>query len=242
MRDDTSSQIFPQIEPKDYRNAVKLALDRLEADRIESRWSDSLASSQGDTPSVVLASKEGMIIERRQKLIDARPVDVYKSFTSLGGEQGWMYMDWAWQLRGYIDRVFSGVGLRRGRRHPEEVRVGDALDFWRVELVENPRILRLRAEMKVPGDAWLQFEVLPQEHEKSLLVQTAFFAPKGLAGFLYWYLLYPVHSLVFSGMINKLAERSLARSKIDRRNDLRDPSQSGHPIPAAIPIHKERRT
>jgi uncharacterized protein YbjT (DUF2867 family) len=97
MRDDTSSQIFPQIEPMDYRSAVKLALGRLEADRIESRWSDSLASSQGDTPSVVLASKEGMIIERRQKLVDARPVDVYESFTSLGGEQGWMYMDWAWQ-------------------------------------------------------------------------------------------------------------------------------------------------
>jgi uncharacterized protein YbjT (DUF2867 family) len=242
MRDNTSSQIFPQIEPMDYRTAVKLALDRLEADRIESRWSDSLASSQGDTPSVVLASKEGMIIERRQKLIDARPVDVYKSFTSLGGEQGWMYMDWAWQLRGYIDRVFSGVGLRRGRRHPVEVRVGDALDFWRVELVENPRVLRLRAEMKVPGDAWLQFEVLPQEHEKSLLVQIAFFAPKGLAGFLYWYLLYPVHSLVFSGMINKLAERSLARNEIDHRNDMRGQSQTRHPIPVAIPIDKERRT
>jgi hypothetical protein len=183
-----------------------------------------------------------MIIERRQKLIDARPVDVYKSFTSLGGEQGWMYMDWAWQLRGYIDRVFSGVGLRRGRRHPVEVRVGDALDFWRVELVENSRVLRLRAEMKVPGDAWLQFEVLPQEHEKSLLVQTAFFAPKGLAGFLYWYLLYPVHSLVFSGMINKLSERSLARNEIDHRNDMRGQSQTRHPIPAAIPIDKERRT
>ena len=153
-----------------------------------------------------------------------------------------MYMDWAWQLRGYIDRVFSGVGLRRGRRHPVEVRVGDALDFWRVELVENPRVLRLRAEMKVPGDAWLQFEVLPQEHEKSLLVQTAFFAPKGRAGFLYWYLLYPVHSLVFSGMINKLAERSLMGFGVDQRNDFGDSSQFERPIPVSIPIDKERRT
>jgi hypothetical protein len=241
IRNDIASHIFPQIQPMDYRSAVKLALDRLEASQIESRWSDSLASSQGDVPSVVLTTKEGMIIERRQKLIASTPGAIYKAFTTLGGEQGWLYMDWAWQIRGYLDRVFGGVGLRRGRRHPEELRVGDALDFWRVESVDNPRHLRLRAEMKVPGSAWLQFEVLPQVSEQSLLIQTAFFAPKGLAGFLYWYLLYPIHSLVFSGMINKLAERSLIRQGVDHRNDFGDSWQSERPIPAAIPVNKERR-
>ncbi|UCD42533.1 MAG: SDR family oxidoreductase [Chloroflexota bacterium] len=242
LRNDIASQIFPQIQPMDYRNAVKLALDRLEAGQIESRWSDSLASSQGDVPNVVLATKEGMIIERRQKLVASNPGAIYNAFTSLGGEQGWLYMDWAWQLRGLIDRVFGGVGLRRGRRDPREVRVGDAVDFWRVESIENPKMLRLRAEMKVPGDAWLQFEVLPQGHKKSLLAQTAFFAPKGLAGLLYWYLLYPIHSLVFSGMINKLGERSLMGFELDQRNDFGDSSQFERPIPVAIPIDKERRT
>ncbi len=208
VRDDRAMQLFPQIEPMSYRRAVKRALERLEAGRIESMWSDSLSSSQGDTASVVLANREGMILERRQKLIDASPEDVFRTFTSLGGNQGWLYMDWAWQLRGVIDRLFGGVGLRRGRRDPVEVRVGDALDFWRVEAIEPQNLMRLRAEMKVPGDAWLQFEVIPQDTQKSLLLQIAYFAPKGLAGLLYWYLLYPIHSLVFSGLINKLGVRA----------------------------------
>jgi uncharacterized protein YbjT (DUF2867 family) len=212
IRDDLSATLFPQIRPMSYRSAVKLALDRLEDGRIESMWSDSLASSQGDIPSVLLTSREGMIIERRQKLIESPPEYVYRTFSALGGDQGWLYMDWAWQLRGVIDRLIGGVGLRRGRRHPAEVRVGDALDFWRVEAVEYPSMIRLRAEMKVPGDAWLQFEVAAQDTDNSLLIQTAYFAPKGLAGFLYWYLLYPIHSLVFSGLINALAERSIARA------------------------------
>jgi uncharacterized protein YbjT (DUF2867 family) len=241
IRNDSSSRIFPQIQPMDYQSAVKLALERLEAGRIESRWSDSLASSQGDAPSVLLASKEGMIIERRQKTVAAPQEAIYKSFTSLGGEQGWLYMDWAWQLRGYIDRLFGGVGLRRGRRDPVDVRVGEALDFWRVESIEYPKLLRLRADMKVPGDAWLQFDVFPHDQGKSLLVQTAFFAPKGLAGFLYWYLLYPIHSLVFSGMINKVAERSLERRGTGQGNDLRKPHQSAGFVPVEIPTDKEQR-
>jgi hypothetical protein len=122
----------------------------------------------------------------------------------LGGDRGWLYMDWAWRLRGTIDRILGGVGLRRGRRHPAEVRVGDALDFWRVESVEYAHQMRLRAEMKVPGDAWLQFEVSSSDEGYSSLIQTAYFAPKGLAGFLYWYLLYPIHGLIFSGLIKTL--------------------------------------
>ncbi len=146
-----------------------------------------------------------MIIERRQRLVRATPAEVYRAFTGLGGERGWLYANWVWRLRGILDRLIGGVGLRRGRRHPNDVRVGDALDFWRVEAVEPDRLLRLRAEMKVPGDAWLQFEARPQSEDETLLVQTVFFAPKGLSGFLYWYALYPIHGLVFSGMIRNLA-------------------------------------
>jgi hypothetical protein len=103
-----------------------------------------------------------------------------------------------------MDRMVGGVGLRRGRRNPDEVRVGDALDFWRVEAVEAERLLRLRAEMKVPGRAWLQFESKPQQNGQTILQQTALFAPKGLSGLLYWYVLYPLHGLIFSGMVQQL--------------------------------------
>jgi len=118
-----------------------------------------------------------------------------------------------------MDRMVGGVGLRRGRRDVDEVRVGDAVDFWRVESVEYPSLIRLRAEMKVPGDAWLQFEVSPSDKGFSCLGQTAFFAPRGLAGFLYWYLLYPIHSLIFAGMIKTLAQNIEDMSPVDSQLD-----------------------
>jgi hypothetical protein len=117
-------------------------------------------------------------------------------------------MNWIWQLRGRLDRLAGGVGMRRGRRHPTDVRVGDALDFWRVEAVEPDSLLRLRAEMKVPGGAWLQFKAQPQASGRTLLSQTAFFAPRGLFGLAYWYALYPVHQLIFSGMIRRVAAQA----------------------------------
>ena len=241
LHDDQAKQLFPQITPMGYRRAVKRALDRLQAGSIESTWSDSLSSSQGDIPTVVLTNREGMIVEQRQKLIESHPEDIYKTFTALGGNQGWLYMDWAWQLRGIIDRMIGGVGLRRGRRHPTEVRVGDALDFWRVEFVEFPNLIRLRAEMKVPGDAWLQFQVTPQDNKKSLLVQTAYFAPKGLAGFLYWYLLYPIHSLVFSGLIDALVERSVSRAAKVISLDYPDSLDSTMKVPVESHTEIKRR-
>lgn len=149
---------------------------------------------------------EGMIVEKRQLIIDQNAHCVYRNFTSLGGERGWLFMNWAWRVRGMIDRLFGGVGLRRGRRHPSEIRVGDALDFWRVEEIKHSEMMLLSAEMKMPGDAWLQFEVQPQGLHKSMLIQTAYFAPKGLVGILYWYLLYPIHALIFSGLIKQIAK------------------------------------
>ena len=146
-----------------------------------------------------------MFIERRQMIISASTETVYRNFASLGGRRGWLYMDWAWQLRGIVDRLLGGVGMRRGRRDQEKLRVGDSLDFWRVEMVEPGRLIRLRAEMKVPGRAWLEFETRTAVDGQSLLMQTAFFEPKGLLGLLYWYALYPIHCIIFSGLIKTIA-------------------------------------
>jgi uncharacterized protein YbjT (DUF2867 family) len=210
VRDDIARRLFPQIKPMDYAAAVRLALANLETGHVETAWSDALASSQGDVAPVVLATQEGIILERRQRLVRAPSAAVYRTFTRLGGETGWLSMNWAWKLRGFLDRLLGGVGLRRGRRDPQEVRVGDAVDFWRVEAVELDQLLRLRAEMKVPGLAWLEFRVEPIDPGTSRLTQTAFFAPRGLSGLLYWYLLYPIHAVIFSEMAKRLADRAAA--------------------------------
>jgi uncharacterized protein YbjT (DUF2867 family)/uncharacterized protein YndB with AHSA1/START domain len=210
VRDDTAQRLFPHIKPLDYEAAVRLALANLESGQVETAWSDAVASSQGDVAPVTLTTQEGLTLERRQCVVAAPAEAVYRAFTRLGGATGWLYMDWAWRIRGRMDRLLGGVGLRRGRRDPQDVRVGDALDFWRVEAVEPDRLLRLRAEMKVPGRAWLEFRVEPRDGQSSVLTQTAFFAPRGLAGFLYWYLLYPIHALIFRGLLKRLAQRAEA--------------------------------
>lgn len=145
-----------------------------------------------------------MILERRQVEVQASADKVFGTFTRLGGEVGWLYFDWAWRLRGAMDRIVGGVGLRRARRDPVNIRVGDALDFWRVEIVDLGKLLRLRAEMKVPGKAWLQFEVYPLENGYAHLIQSAYFAHKGLFGLLFGYILYPLHGLIFTGLIREL--------------------------------------
>lgn len=213
VRDDKAQRLFPQIRPITYRRAVELALDKLHAQEVETAWSDALLTSQGDRQPSVLQEREGMILERRERRVDAPAATVFAAYTRLGGETGWLALNWAWYVRGVIDRMVGGVGFRRGRRDAYEVRVGDALDFWRVEAVEAPRLMRLRAEMKVPGLAWLQFESVPtpdelreagEEEGPTTLVQTAFFAPKGLFGHLYWYGIYPIHGAIFSMLADRL--------------------------------------
>jgi len=208
VRDPLARQLFPGIVPADYRTTVERAIVRLEASNVETAWSDALSTSQGDVPPVTLTDREGMIIEQRQRLVPAPASDVYKVFSGIGGKRGWYHMNWAWEIRGFIDQLMGGVGLRRGRRDPDELRVGDALDFWRVEAVEPGRLLRLRAEMKVPGKAWLQWQVAEHGDGQSRLTQTAFFAPRGLPGWLYWYALVPLHGLIFSGLIDQIARRA----------------------------------
>jgi uncharacterized protein YbjT (DUF2867 family) len=210
VRDDLAREIFPDILPRNYKTAVKEALTSLEVGQIESRWTDAQASNLGNRSPIVLTTLEGMIIEQRQLDVNAPPQQVFGSFTRLGGETGWLYFDLAWRVRGAMDRLMGGVGLRRGRRDPVDIRIGDVIDFWRVEEVDPQKMLRLRAEMKEPGQAWLQFEAIPHENDRTKLVQTSYFAPKGLFGLLYWYGLYPLRGLIFSGLIRnikKMAEK-----------------------------------
>ncbi len=197
------------LHPLPYAEALQRAIDRTDRHDIESTWFDALAAPDKASLSSV-TSREGMIVERRQKTIHAPAERVFAEIERLGGDAGWPYANLLWRIRGLMDRVVGGVGMRLGRRDPEHLRVGDALDFWRVEEVRRPALLRLRAEMKVPGRAWLQYEVTPNEGG-SRLVQTAFFEPKGLPGLAYWYVLYPVHGLIFRGTARVLAERAIRR-------------------------------
>lgn len=193
-------ELFPEIAPISYRRAVQLALGVERRGEVETRWSSALAGG----PSYELHDWEGIIREVRTRQVDATPQRVYAEFTSLGGRRGWLVWNWAWWLRGLLDRLVGGPGLRRGRRHPTELMPGESVDFWRVEVLEPGRLMRLRAEMKVPGQAWLQYEAVPNGGG-TRLVQTAGFKPRGWLGALYWYALYPVHKPIFSGMINALA-------------------------------------
>lgn len=210
VRDDSAQQFFPEIEPIDFETAVTLALARINEGDIETLWSDALSSSQGDIPPVYLTQEQGMLIERRQKTVSASPKAVYQVFTGLGGDKGWPPYNWLWQCRGLLDRLVGGVGMRRGRRHPSELRLGEAVDFWRVEAIEPNRLLRLRAEMKLPGQGWLQFEAQSRDDGQTDLVQTAYFASKGLSGLLYWYGIYPLHGLIFSKMIDAIAAEAVS--------------------------------
>lgn len=159
-------------------------------------------------PEDRLEDREGVIRDVRSRLVDASPEEVFRAFSSLGGERGWRAWEWAWELRGAIDQLLGGPGLRRGRRDPEILCTGEALDFWRVEEYRPHEVLRLRAEMRVPGHAWLQFEAV-REGERTRLVQTAFFAPFGFLGWLYWYGVYPLHAKIFSAMLDAVARDAM---------------------------------
>lgn len=216
VRDEIARSLFPQVRLLGFREALRLALGRIHDSNVETSWSDALVLTAGDARPYTFEEREGMMIERRQVWLPLPPEPVFRAYTGLGGERGWLYMDWAWEIRGWLDKAVGGVGLRRGRRDPDEVRVGEALDFWRVEALEPGRRLLLRAEMKVPGGAWLEFRSEPQ-NGGTLLSLAAYFAPRGLTGFLYWYSLFVIHKFIFDGMLKKLADRAvrLAGGTID---------------------------
>ena len=214
VHDDLAKKLFPQIKPLDFQTATHLALRRIMRDNVETSWSDALVTTAGDIQPYTFTVQEGLMVERRQVVVDVPTEAVFRAYTGLGGERGWLYMDWAWVIRGWLDKLVGGVGLRRGRRHPDDIGPGDSLDFWRVEALDPNRLLRLRAEMRVPGDAWLQFESIPQNDGKTLLRVNAYFDVHGFTGLLYWYAMYPFHRFIFDGLTSRIASRArvLARS------------------------------
>lgn len=149
----------------------------------------------------------GALIDSRSARVAAPVAAAFRPIRRIGGTTGWYYADWMWRLRGWLDQLVGGVGTRRGRRDGESLKPGDVLDCWRVESVEPDRRLRLFAEMKLPGRAWLEFETLPDD-DGSRITQTATFVPIGVLGVLYWYALWPVHELVFRGMLRNLARNA----------------------------------
>ena len=201
VRDSSARRDFPEISPIGFDAAVSRALDRYGAGGPDTTWFD--AFDVRTLPATFTGAREGMLIDRKERITAATPRQVASVFTQLGGKRGWLYGNALWQLRGLLDRAFGGIGLRRGRRSATDLRLGDAVDFWRVEALEPDRHLRLRAEMKLPGKAWLEFDADRLSDGRTRLTQTAFFEPRGLFGFLYWYLVFPFHALIF----NQLASR-----------------------------------
>jgi uncharacterized protein YbjT (DUF2867 family) len=196
------------VTPLRYQTAVRLALDRTDQGAVETLWSDAVSAvPRGTPPPRKLEDTEGMLVDKRALIADAAPEEVFRAVVRLGGSEGWYGLSWLWQLRGLLDQLVGGVGMRRGRRDPERLLPGDALDFWRVESIKANDHLQLRAEMKVPGRAWLRFDIRPKG-DKTELTQTAFFEPKGLWGYLYWWSVYPLHALVFPRMLRAIGERA----------------------------------
>jgi uncharacterized protein YbjT (DUF2867 family) len=206
VHDDSARTLFPHIVPIGYDAAVTRALDRFASTGPATTWFD--AFDVRTLPGEFAGSTQGMLVDRRERTTNAAASDVYRVFTSLGGTKGWLYADWLWELRGILDRLVGGIGTRRGRRSPTQLRIGDAVDFWRVETLVPNEILRLRAEMKLPGYAWLQFEAVANDGGGTTLRQTAFFDPRGAFGLLYWYGVAPFHGFIFGNMATRIVEEA----------------------------------
>ena len=193
------------INPISYKEAIEKAFDKIQNNEIISSWKDSYSSSElnYNISENIKVPKFGCFTDRRVKKIIDRKITINKIW-SIGGTQGWYYANWLWKIRGFLDTLTGGVGLRRGRTNISEISVGDSLDFWRVIYADKKEgRLLLFAEMKLPGEAWLEFKIIDD-----VLVQTATFRPLGVAGRLYWYLVYPLHEIIFLGLIRKLTSNN----------------------------------
>ena len=233
-----ASAAYP-IEPTDFRSAIARALQHTEMRFTPTRWSD--ATTRPAQPFVGDPSWSGgsLFEDVRSVRSWANPSSVYWAFSRIGGDVGYYGFNWAWQLRGLLDIVVGGVGLRRGRRDAEHVRTGDTIDFWRVVDLEEDRRMRLAADMRMPGDAWLEFEVVP-EGSGSALTQTAYFRPRGLTGRLYWYVLVPFHGPIFSRMAKRIIETAEENFLMVTRNGAfrkveGDPPPTSGASPASLP-------
>jgi uncharacterized protein YbjT (DUF2867 family) len=205
VTDDAALRDF-RVRPVGIVEAIARANESEDQERVETRWSDALSSS-GRAPKWGGVRLGSRVIDSRAIDVDQPPHLAFGPIQRIGGDQGWYYANWLWKIRGFIDLLVGGVGMRRGRRHATELRVGDAVDFWRVEVLEPDQRLRLFAEMKLPGRGWLEYEVNARPEGGSTIRQTAEFDPLGLFGILYWYSIWPLHQFVFSGMLRGIARQ-----------------------------------
>ena len=198
---DTKINELLQVKPMSYELALYKALKKVDTDSVASSWKDSLISGRfsSNISEYLKVPKKDCFIDRRKKEILNRDFTIDRIW-SIGGETGWYYGDWLWELRGFIDKLYGGVGSRRGRTNKHEIHSGDALDFWRVLYAnkEDGKLI-LFAEMKLPGEAWLEFKII-----NNTLYQSATFRPHGILGKLYWYAVLPFHGFIFQGMLNRL--------------------------------------
>jgi uncharacterized protein YbjT (DUF2867 family) len=209
VRDPSAQELF-NVKLIPYSHALQQALERTGQGEVESYWRGGMTGLlPGRTNKVI----EGMFIEQRRLETAADPQAVYSTIAGIGGMAGWYFGVWLWQVRGLLDRLAGGVGMRRGRRSQEEIQPGEVLDGYRVETVEAGHLIRLRNEMKAPGPAWMQFEVQPNAKGGSLYIQTAFFEPHGLMGLAYWYGLYPFHQIIFNGLARAIVRQAEAVDK-----------------------------
>ena len=206
VRDGSAREIF-SIRPRGVSQAIERALANEDTEFAETRWSDALSAHQGRNWGGVKLGQRA--VASRKIEVAASPEQTFAPIQRIGGKTGWYYANGFWRLRGLMDTIVGGVGLRRGRRDPIRLAVGDTLDFWRVEAFEQDRLLRLSAEMKTPGRIWLQFEV-DAAQTGATVCQTAIFDPHGLAGLAYWYALYPVHYLIFAGMLRRIRQAAIS--------------------------------
>ena len=204
VRDNAAQQTFPHIRPQGVREAIASALGNEDRECAATHWADALSSS-GDARDWGGVRFGNRLVDSRTMRVAVPPARAFKPIARIGGNTGWYYGTWLWRLRGFIDLLVGGVGIRRGRRDPQTLAVGDALDCWRVEAYEPDRRLRLLAEMKLSGRAWLEFAVEGDE-QASTIRQTAIFDPVGLSGLAYWYAVYPLHQLLFDGMLRGIAD------------------------------------
>ena len=207
---DTSATEMFSIRPRGLREAIRRALENEDRELAETRWSDALSAST--QPRSWAGVQFGTrLVDSRVAHVDCSTAAAFTPIRRIGGSNGWYYANWLWTVRGLIDLAFRGVGMRRGRRDPDELAAGDVVDWWRVEKCEPDRRLSLSAEMKLPGRAWLEFEV-EEDEGGALIRQTAVFDPVGLAGRAYWYAVFPLHAVVFRGMLAGIAAEAMAAS------------------------------
>lgn len=210
-------EVIPQ-EMLSYDEAIDRAFSKIAQNRVPSTWYGSLVSGSLSHDQLVNVNvpEHGVYRDKRQRRIDAGRDECLDAVWSLGGKTGWPSMQWAWEIRGLMDKMVGGIGMRRGRRHPTKLQAGDALDFWRVILADRERgRLILYAEMKLPGEAWLDYRI-----EGDMMHQTATFRPKGLLGRLYWYSVYPLHVIIFPQMLRRLARGWKARREVNELEKL----------------------